>query len=53
MSHGLDDRGSIPGSVRGIFLFVTASRPAPEPTQSPIQAGGKAAGAWNWPLTYD
>jgi hypothetical protein len=33
----MDDRGSIPG--RGneeIFLFATASRPAPGPTQPPI-----------------
>jgi hypothetical protein len=43
----------------GIFLFTTASRTAlgPPPTHPPIQwvagdlsLGGKAAGAWSWPL---
>jgi len=35
------------------FLFTTASRTALGPTQPPIQwvPGGKAAGAWSWPLT--
>jgi hypothetical protein len=36
--YGLDDRGSIPGRVwLGIFLSATASRPALEPTQPPVQ----------------
>jgi len=42
----------------GTFLFTTVSRMALEPTQPPIQwapggsfPGGKAAGAWRWPLT--
>jgi hypothetical protein len=48
--YGLDDRGSIPARSK-ILLFSLASRPALEPTQSPIQwepgeyfAVGKAAG---------
>jgi hypothetical protein len=36
-SDGLDSRGSIPGKEQGIFLFFTASRPALESTQPPIQ----------------
>jgi len=35
------------------FLFTTAFRLAPEPTPAsyPMDAGGKAAGSWRWPLT--
>jgi len=49
---GFDSRRGL-----GIFLFTTASRTAPVSTQPPIQwatgglPGGKAAGAWSWPLT--
>jgi hypothetical protein len=35
--YGLDDRGSIPRQKQSIFLLVSASRPAPGPTQPPIQ----------------
>jgi len=50
---GFDSRRGL-----GILLFTTASRAALGPTQPPIQQlpgvfflGGKAAGAWSWPLT--
>jgi hypothetical protein len=48
---GFDSRRGL-----GIFLFTTASRTALGPTQLPVQwvpgaLGGKAAGAWSWPLT--
>jgi hypothetical protein len=60
VGYGLDDRGSrvwFPAGT-GIFLFTTASRTAlgPHPASYPMSTrgyfpGGKAAGAWNWPLT--
>jgi hypothetical protein len=49
---GFDSRRGL-----GILLFTTAHRTALGPTQPPIQwipgffPGGKAAGAWSWPLT--
>jgi hypothetical protein len=36
-SNGLDDRGSISGMGKDIFLFSAASRPCLGPTQPPIQ----------------
>jgi len=43
----------------GNFLFTTVSRPSLGATQSPVQwvpgsfpfPGGKATGAWSWPLS--
>jgi hypothetical protein len=35
--YGLDDRGFNSRRELGIFLFTTASRPAMEPNQPPIQ----------------
>jgi len=36
-----------------IFIFATASRPALGANLAccPVGSGGKAAGAWSWPLT--
>jgi hypothetical protein len=34
---GLHGRGSLPMRIHKIFLYYTASRPAPGPTQAPIQ----------------
>jgi hypothetical protein len=37
LDYGLDDRGFDSRQGLGIFLFTTLSRPAPGPTQPPIQ----------------
>jgi hypothetical protein len=37
LGYGLDDRGFESREGLGIFLFTTAFRPAPGPTQPPIQ----------------
>jgi hypothetical protein len=34
--YRLDDRGSIPGG-KGFFALTSVSKPAPRPTQTPIQ----------------
>jgi hypothetical protein len=58
LGYGLDDRRFKSWPGLGIFLFTTAYRPALGTTQLPIQwvprgsfPGGKAAGAWSWPLS--
>jgi hypothetical protein len=57
LGYGLGDGFEYRQEV-GIFLFTTASRPAPGPTQRPIQCvpgalshGGKMAGAWSSSLS--
>jgi hypothetical protein len=37
MDHLLDDKGSIPGRGKRLFLFSTRSRTTPGPNQTPIQ----------------
>jgi len=54
LGYGLEDRGSSPGGGSdGIFfLFDTTSKVAvANPASYPMDTGGKAAGAWSWPLT--
>jgi hypothetical protein len=53
LGYRLHGRGFESRKWLGIYLFITASRPALRPTQSPVQwvPGGKVAGASSWPLT--
>jgi hypothetical protein len=45
LSYGLNDRGFEFRQRLGIFLLTTASRPALEPTQIPVQG---VTGALSW-----
>jgi hypothetical protein len=50
LGYGLDDQGFESQQLLGIFLFTTASRPALEPTQLPIQwVSGALSLGINWP----
>jgi hypothetical protein len=61
LGYRLDEMGSIPGGCYdGIFFLYTTTMSTPllGPNQHPIQmllgdsfSGGKAAGAWSWPVT--
>jgi hypothetical protein len=54
MGYELDDRGSIPGRRKKDFFFCSPQRLDRLLVQLilyPMGNGGKAAGAWSWPLT--
>jgi hypothetical protein len=57
LGHGLDDAGIEFGQGQNIFLFSRNAQTRCGAIQPPIQwvpgffPGGKAAGAWSWPLT--
>jgi hypothetical protein len=53
-SYGLDKRGvgvRVPVGSRIFFSPCRPDRLWVHPTSYPVGTGGKAAGAWNWPLT--